>query len=54
MALAKDHVPATMTYPEWKKSFVDGDKSGLKTIEPMEKQDKMNHTMKIKLRYYRH
>lgn len=23
------HVPANMTYPEWKKSFVDGDKAGL-------------------------
>lgn len=28
------HVPATMTYPEWKKSFVDGDKTGLQEIKP--------------------
>ncbi len=28
------HVPATMTYPEWKKSFVDGDKTGLQEVVP--------------------
>lgn len=28
------HVPANMTYPEWKKSFVDGDKTGLQEIKP--------------------
>lgn len=27
-------VPANMTYPEWKKSFVDGDKTGLQEIKP--------------------
>lgn len=28
------YVPSTMTYKEWQKSFVDGDKSGLKQIKP--------------------
>lgn len=28
------YVPSTMTYKEWQKSFVDGDKSGLKEITP--------------------
>lgn len=31
------HVPATMTYPEWKKSFVDGDKTDLHEIKPDDK-----------------
>lgn len=35
------YVPSTMTYKEWQKSFVDGDKSGLKEITP-------NDTMKDK------
>jgi SPP1 gp7 family putative phage head morphogenesis protein len=26
-------VPANMTYPEWKKTFVDGDKTGLKEVD---------------------
>lgn len=34
------YVPADMTYKEWQKSFVDGDKSGLQEITP-------NDTMKI-------
>lgn len=28
------YVPADMTYKEWKKCFVDGDKSGLKEVKP--------------------
>jgi hypothetical protein len=28
------HVPADMTYKDWQKSFVDGDKSGLKEVKP--------------------
>lgn len=28
------YVPNTMTYKEWQKSFVDGDKSGLKEVNP--------------------
>lgn len=28
------YVPSTMKYPDWKKSFVDGDKSGLQEIKP--------------------
>ncbi len=28
------HVPSDMTYEEWKKSFVDGDKSGLQEMKP--------------------
>lgn len=28
------HVPGNMTYEEWQKSFVEGDKSGLKEVNP--------------------
>lgn len=36
------YVPSTMKYPDWKKSFVDGDKSGLQEVKP-------DDTMKVKV-----
>ena len=37
------YVPADMTYPEWKKSFVDGKTDGLEVIKPV-KRVKKKHT----------
>lgn len=42
------YVPADMTYREWEKSFVDGDKSGLQEIKPMEKSNEIGYTTRTK------
>ncbi len=42
------YVPADMTYRDWEKSFVDGDKSGLQEIKPMEKSNEIGYTTRTK------
>lgn len=37
------YVPADMTYNEWEKSFVGGDKTGLKEVKPIEKSEKTGY-----------
>ena len=41
-------VPANMTYEEWQKSFVEGDKSQFKPISPMEKSNESCYTIRTK------
>jgi len=43
------YVPSTMTYKEWQKSFVDGDKSGLKEITPDDTMKDKPKTFKEKV-----
>lgn len=42
------YVPADMTYKQWEKSFVEGDKSGLQEMNPMEKSENMGYTKRTK------
>lgn len=38
------YVPADMTYKDWQKSFMEGDKTGLREVKPMEKSENMGYT----------
>lgn len=45
------HVPGDMTYKDWQKAFVEGDKSGLKEVNPdgtMEKKPEVKELDKLK------
>lgn len=45
------HVPGDMTYKDWQKAFVEGDKSGLKEVNPdgtMEKKPEVKELNKLK------
>lgn len=45
------HVPGDMTYKDWQKAFVEGDKSGLKEVNPdgtMEKKPEVKEMNKLK------
>ena len=42
------YVPSTMTYKEWQKSFVDGDKTGLKEVMPDDKIELEPRLTKLK------
>lgn len=41
-------VPGNVTYKEWEKAFVEGDKSGLQEMNPMEKSENMDYTKRTK------
>lgn len=42
------YVPADMTYREWEKSFVDGDKTGLQEVKFMENAQNMGYAKRTK------
>lgn len=46
------YVPANMTYPEWKKSFVDGDKSALTKSDNSSKMNVEGDTMSLEYQRY--
>lgn len=47
------YVPSTMTYKEWQKSFVNGDKSGLKESKPDDTMKEKPKTFKEKIQKVR-
>lgn len=42
------YVPGDMTYKEWEEAFIQGDKTGLQEIKPMEKSDEVGNITRTK------